>query len=513
MRLDAIRLLDLRFLHGCQRPTLCILYEDNRRARHVKTFIVDAREKELTPGPWLQNNVEHNAQTIIPVPSPSNGIILLGETTITYIGGSDRNIQAVAIQPTHFCAFGVIEDGKRYLLGDIRGNLFVLVVCHDKSSSSGGGGLSASSSSSSSSSTVTSLVVDSLGVTALAESLSYLDNGVVFVGSIYGDSQLIKLRATPDEAGSYVELLEKYMNLGPIVDMVVVASERQGQCQVVTCSGGYKEGSLRVVRSGIGIHEQASLEAPGIKGQWSLRLNERAQFDKFLVQAYIGETRVLSIDNEEMSEAEITGFDCGQQSLYCGNMIGGYLVQVTSLGARLVDAETRSLVFEFASSSKVTVASGNLEQLVLALGGGEVLYLEVDANSKTLIQRASVKLDQDVACISVRPLRIEAPSTSSSSSLSSSSSSSTSADDGKIAMSLESTIFEGGSGGDEFPLSGRSNILVLGMWTDNSVRLLALPTLQELTRVHLGVETQTRDALLVALITGFVKVRIKRLVI
>ena len=33
--------------------------------------------------------------------------------------------------------------------------------------------------------------------------------------------------------------------------------------QVVTCSGVSKDGSLRVVRNGIGIHEQATIELPG----------------------------------------------------------------------------------------------------------------------------------------------------------------------------------------------------------------------------------------------------------
>lgn len=46
------------------------------------------------------------------------------------------------------------------------------------------------------------------------------------------------------------------MNLGPIVDFCVVDLERQGQGQVVTCSGAYKDGSLRIVRNGIGINEQ-----------------------------------------------------------------------------------------------------------------------------------------------------------------------------------------------------------------------------------------------------------------
>lgn len=41
--------------------------------------------------------------------------------------------------------------------------------------------------------------------------------------------------------------------------------------QVVTCSGGGIDGSLRIVRNGIGVIEQATVELPGIKGVWSLR--------------------------------------------------------------------------------------------------------------------------------------------------------------------------------------------------------------------------------------------------
>lgn len=56
-----------------------------------------------------------------------------------------------------------------------------------------------------------------------------------------------------------MEVLERYVNLGPIVDFCVVDLERQGQGQVVTCSGAYKDGSLRIVRNGIGINEQVSV--------------------------------------------------------------------------------------------------------------------------------------------------------------------------------------------------------------------------------------------------------------
>jgi len=42
--------------------------------------------------------------------------------------------------------------------------------------------------------------------------------------------------------------------------------------QLVTCSGAYKEGSLRIIRNGIGIHEHASIDLSGIKG-WSTKMH------------------------------------------------------------------------------------------------------------------------------------------------------------------------------------------------------------------------------------------------
>ena len=82
--------------------------------------------------------------------------------------------------------------------------------------------------------------VEFLGETTIPECLVYLDNGVMFVGSRLGDSQLIRLSAERvDDTGSgFIELLDTYTNLGPIVDMAVVDLESQGQ--LVTCSGCFK---------------------------------------------------------------------------------------------------------------------------------------------------------------------------------------------------------------------------------------------------------------------------------
>ena len=70
--------------------------------------------------------------------------------------------------------------------------------------------------------------------------------------------------ALASRAGSPVEVLETFTGLGPICSMCVVDLDRQGQCQIVTCSGVMRDGSLRVVRNGVGINEQAAVELPGV---------------------------------------------------------------------------------------------------------------------------------------------------------------------------------------------------------------------------------------------------------
>lgn len=69
------------------------------------------------------------------------------------------------------------EDGSRYLLGDYVGNLYLLVLQHDGEHVAG-------------------LKVEPLGRTSAPSTLTYLDNGVVFVGSSGGDSQLVGLCST-----------------------------------------------------------------------------------------------------------------------------------------------------------------------------------------------------------------------------------------------------------------------------------------------------------------------------
>lgn len=131
----------------------------------------------------------------------------------------------------------------------------------------------------------------------------------------------LQLSTAADESGSYVQVMETFTNIGPIMDMSIVDLDKQGQdlvcrmeggggkggrreegergkdgvvvvvvkvevwvytrgtyttvcdtsislgLQIVSCSGHGRDGSLRVIRSGIGINEAASIDLPGIKGE------------------------------------------------------------------------------------------------------------------------------------------------------------------------------------------------------------------------------------------------------
>jgi DNA damage-binding protein 1 len=213
------------------------------------------------------------------------------------------------------------DDGSRFLLGDYLGGLHLLVLaCVDGS--------------------VVGLKLQSLGTTSAANALVYLDNGVAFVGSRSGDHQLIRLHAEPiniggegsasaagapagaatgpaggaggedggggagagsaggsgiEEGGGspcYVEVLDSFTSLAPILDFAVQDMDRAGQGQLVMCCGTLRDGSLRVVRNGIGLNELNCVELAGIRGVWALRPGWRDAFDRLLVMAFVGETRV-----------------------------------------------------------------------------------------------------------------------------------------------------------------------------------------------------------------------------
>ncbi|KAE8747775.1 hypothetical protein FOCC_FOCC005387 [Frankliniella occidentalis] len=437
IRMEELSVQDLAFLHGCQNPTIILIHQD-LHGRHIKTHEISLRDKEFVKIPWKQDNVETEAAMVIPVPEPLGGAIIIGQELILYHNGNTSVAVAPPIikQSTIVCYAQVDSNGSRYLLGDMAGRLFMLLL--EKEEKMDG------------TFTVKDPKVELLGEISIPEAITYLDNGVLFIGSRIGDSQLIKLNKTPDENGSYVSVMETFTNLAPIVDMVVVDLERQGQGQLVTCSGSFKEGSLRIIRNGIGIQEHASIDLPGIKGMWALRTNSNSRFDNTLILSFVGQTRVLTLTGEEVEETEIPGFLSDQQSFYCGNVDHDQIIQVTPSSARLLSMSTKQLVSEWKQPSEksISVVACNPSQVICATGS-DLYYLEILEGE--LVQKGHVTLEHEVACLDITPLQEGATS---------------------------------------------AQLVAVGLWTDITARILRLPNLEEVNRESLGGEIIPRSILM-----------------
>lgn len=298
---------------------------------------------------------------------------------------------------------------------------------------------------------VKDIKVELLGEISIPECITYLDNGVLYIGSRHGDSQLVKLSSTANENGSYVVPMETFTNLGPIMDICVVDLERQGQGQMITCSGTFKEGSLRIIRNGIGIQEHACIDLPSIKGMWPLRLGvEETSFDNTLVLAFVGHTRILTLTNEEVEETEISGFLSDQQTFFCGNVDFTQIIQITSVSARLVKTHTGGLICEWKpnNDSRISVVACNSSQLVCA-SACDIYFIEIKDGE--LVQRSQTTLPHEVACLDISLL------------------------DSK---------------------TGKANLVAVGLWTDISVSVLSLPSLETLNNEKLGGEMIPRSILM-----------------
>lgn len=107
--------------------------------------------------------------------------------------------------------------------------------------------------------------------------------------------------------------------------------------------------------------------------------------DNTLVLSFVGQTRVLTLNGEEVEETDISGFVSDQQTFYCGNVIHEQIIQVTHVSARLVSAGTKMLLSEWKppTEKNISVVACNAEQLVLSTGS-ELYYLEIHPNELIL---------------------------------------------------------------------------------------------------------------------------------
>lgn len=395
IRMEEICVPDITFLHGFHNPTIGFIYKESASSTsHVKTYEISLKEREFIIGPWSRENVANEASIIIPVPQPFGGAIIVALESIVYINGEKEKVIAPASmkQSPINCYAQIDKDGKRYLLGDLSGRLFCLIL-HASDIRPDDSKLE-----------VKEMSLELMGEISSPECITYLDNSIVYVGSKLGDSQLIKLSKTSTE-GSFIEVCETYTNLGPISDMCLVDLEKQGQGQLVTCSGYSKDGSIRIIRNGIGINEHASMALPQIKGVWSLKIGEDQRKDNYILLTFIEDSYLWYCEDsgDFDNNLEDDGFERKQRTALCANVAHNQIIQVTRTAIRLISAVNKQLIdlWKLPSTNGIYTVSHNFDHIACA-DGKLLYYFEITANKLNLLQEKI--LESEIACLDITPL-------------------------------------------------------------------------------------------------------------
>lgn len=429
------KIISLAFLQdNLLDPTLLILYDDPLGRRYLQTFTVNIKNRQLVPGDIVMDHFEQDANLLISLPVAIGGVVLIAGKFIRYLKPNQPPI-AIGIRPSTITSYSIMsEDGSRILLGDAEGLLHLLTINIRNN-------------------TVDGLCFIGLGNISTPSCLSYLDNDVVFIGSTVGDSQLIHIKKSA-ESGDILDVIDEFSNLGPITDFCVADLDKQGQTQLITCSGVAKDSSLRIIRNGVGLNELAAIQVSGVKGVWALRSKFDEKHDEMLVVSFVNQTRLLQLRGNAMTQLDFhSGIDLNCRTLVIANVVDDMVIQVTDTTVRLMDSESQGMLLDEwipEDHAQITVAAVNPTQCVVSIGHGKLIALQVKEKKLNLI--GTTQLRDEISCIDISPIDSTHPN--------------------------------------------ESTVIAVGMWKNVGVCLIALPSLQLIAEEKLAGTVMPRSILM-----------------
>jgi DNA damage-binding protein 1 len=399
-----------------KRPKVALLYQDlNKKAVQLATYrltdekgqysqfdVKKDRENEI-------DEVDAGASALIPVQKGEEeqkryicrnnasakaqlgGLIVVGETTMLYLDDESKATVEYALDEASIFVEWERYDHLRYLLADDYGWLHLLTLLVDGA-------------------VVTGMDVKKIGEISKPSAMIYLGNEMLYVGSHEGDSQVVRL----DLMGGGLEVLQIMPNIAPILDFTVMdMGSREGethsndystgQVRIVTGSGVFKTGSLRSVRSGVGLEDIGLLgEIENIRGMYPLRTT-CSKFDT-LVMSFLTKTRIFRFDSQgEAEEVEdFLGMSLTEQTLLAANISDNRILQITPSRVELLDVASGAAVASWKplNGGSITAGSANRTFALIAVDGKALISLDVRSGLPQ-VARQDVIDGAQVACVHV----------------------------------------------------------------------------------------------------------------
>ncbi|PKS09256.1 hypothetical protein jhhlp_003870 [Lomentospora prolificans] len=447
--LEQVRLTELfikssTFLHSQTGPRIAFLYqtrideEDSKLAiyrltgddRHATAAKFEPRERQLDlevpdrlskiliPVPIVEDENKRyhvrNASSMRRVQPHLGGVVVVGETSVQYVDSQDfSTIESPLPEGNVFIAWESY-DVTRYFLADDFGRLHLLTLVTDGTA-------------------VTGIEVSPLGpiTTSRASTLVYMGAGLLFVGSHYGNSQLIRVDVEALKS-ELAPIPPAFSNNAPILDFVIMDMGNRegdslggntfssGQARLVAGCGVFESGSLRSIRSGVGLEDLGILdEFSNVKGLFSLASNKGKKTD-ILVVSSVTDTRVFKFDDEGGIEelASFGGLKLDNQTLLVSSLPTGELLQVTPNTVRLLDLEggivtsswePPTMARDDGSSAPglITSASANNDWVLLSVDGMQLVSLSLQQHlkgvTKALNPSTRSERGDQISCLHASP--------------------------------------------------------------------------------------------------------------
>ncbi|KAI5463857.1 mono-functional DNA-alkylating methyl methanesulfonate N-term-domain-containing protein [Mariannaea sp. PMI_226] len=378
---------------------------DPNRDRELDVVVPDPYASMLIPIP-VDEEKRYHVRNNEGAKAHLGGLLVVGETLLTYYDSlTYTSVMSGLSEPKIYVAWAEY-DGTHYFLADDYGRLDLLTI---ETTSEPTGVV------------VTGMTVSpmkfegSIAITSRASSLVYMGNNILFLGSHHGDSQLFQV----DTTSNAMTMLQSTTNNAPILDFSIMDMGNRegdahagnafssGQSRIVAGCGAYRDGSLRSIRSGVGLEDRGILdELVRTRGLFSIR-SYGADLVDTLVVSSITETRIFKFDNEGGIEElySFQGMSQDTETLLATNLPNGLLLQITPKAVVLLDPESGlvSSMWEPPNGKSITRASANSKWALLSVEGTLLVSLnllqDLQAQSQDTHQSSLSDQPDQISCI------------------------------------------------------------------------------------------------------------------
>lgn len=399
------------FLHkrnAKDKPQLALLHTDASERTQIAvrelTFVYGNKDQpdnasfEDDPVQIVTGQVELGASHLISLAAPVYGFLVVGETSISYCDQWHFKLRTDPLpEATIFVAWTQIDE-FRYLLADDYARLWILMIETNHKNDYDG------------------FQIEIIGETARASTLVYLNDGIVFLGSHNSDSQLLRI------GDRSVEILQTFSNLAPIIDFTIMdmgnrSSEAQvneyssGQARLVTGSGAYSDGSLRSIRSGVGVDDLGTIAAMhNVTDLFGLSLDASSRGCDTLLVSFVTHSRAFTISNEgELEEVDtLCDLDLSDSTILADSASPDRLVHVSPSLVTLCDTRQDSILATWRPDSSIVAAtlmrSTGSSMLLTSIAGAGLVSIRIIDDRLDVTKVTDFGASLQISCIATSPL-------------------------------------------------------------------------------------------------------------